>query len=268
MSDAIVTGIGLRGPGLANWMDSRAVLAGLEPYHFCELPKPVGGALPATERRRATLVTRLALDVASEALGGSDPATVTAVFASSGGEVEVIHGIFDQLASDDRRLSPTAFHNSVHNAAAGHWSIASGSHHPADSLCAYDDSFGAGLGEALLRCASGDQRVLLVAYDLPPLFPIAEFRPICHPFAVALLLEPPNPYMGLARLRGEWVNKPPIDELMADPALESLRQDNPAARALPLLAAIAAGHNAALSLGHGMGGSLRLRVVASPGPGG
>lgn len=260
MKPVAVCGVGLRGPGLADWASSRACLAGLAPYAAGAPAKPAGACLPATERRRATAVTRLALDVASEALGETDPTTVRSVFASSGGEVEVIHGIFDQLASDDRRLSPTAFHNSVHNAAAGYWSIASGSRHAADSLCAYDDSFGTGLAEALLRCAGGEENVLLVAYDWPPLAPIAEFRHLSAPFAVALLLNPWPVRPGLALLEAHYRAAPPRHPRLADPRLEALRVGNPAARSLPLLAAIAAGRKAQLSFGQGMGGTLHLTV--------
>ena len=258
-----VAGIGLRGPGLPGWTASRAVLAGAMPYQPVALEKPAGVSLPATERRRATGVTRLALDAASEALGGLDPTQVTAVFASSGGEVEVIHGILEQLASADRRLSPTAFHNSVHNAAAGYWSIASGSHYPADSLCAFDDSFGAGLAEALLRCAEEERHVLLVAYDFPHRFPISEFRRLSAPFAVALLLDPLPENRGLALLEGRYQAGPPRPASLADAQLEALRLGNPAARSLPLLTAIAAGASAELSFSHGLGGALHLSVAGA-----
>jgi hypothetical protein len=260
MNPAIVSGIGLMGPGLHGWSASREILAGVTSYVATECHKPLGICLRAAERRRATLVTRLALDVASEALGNNPPSRVTSIFTSSGGEVEIIHGIFDQLASEDRRLSPTAFHNSVHNAAAGYWSIASGSHHTADSLCAYDDSFGTGLGEALLRCAAGERDVLLVAVDLPPLFPIAEFRQVTQPFAVALLLNASVEQAKLASLEGHFESIPPSPVALNDPLLESLRLANPAARSLSLLMAIAAGRKESLSLGYGMGGSLMLGV--------
>ena len=261
MISAVVTGIGVRGPGLPDWSTARAVLGGQQPYLPEALTKPAGGCLPSTERRRATVVTRLALDAASEALGGSDPAGVTSVFASSGGEVEIIHGIFEQLAGSDRWLSPTAFHNSVHNAAAGYWSIASGSHRSADSLCAFDDSFGVGLGEALLRCLSGDDPVLLVAYDWPPLFPIAEFRRVTQPFAIALLLNAAEPGGTRAgRLTADYLPERPAATAMAVPKLEQLRLDNPAARGLPLLRALAAGASAEIILGHGMAGSLRVGI--------
>jgi hypothetical protein len=261
MMSAVVTGIGVCGPGLPDWATARAVLGGQQPYLPEALAKPAGGCLPPTERRRATVVTRLALDAASEALAGSDPAGVTSVFASSGGEVEIIHGIFEQLAGSDRWLSPTAFHNSVHNAAAGYWSIASGSHRSADSLCAFDDSFGVGLGEALLRCQSGDGPVLLVAYDWPPLFPIAEFRRVTRPFAIALLLDvAESGDMGAGRLTADYWSDRPAATAMVIPGLEQLRLENPAARALPLLKALAAGESTEIILGHGMAGSLRVRI--------
>ena len=261
MIEAYLAGIGLLAPGLPGWPASRPILAGREPYVPAGLPRPAGACLPATERRRATSVTRLALDVAAEALGSADPAGIASVFASSGGEVDVIHAIFDQLAGSDRRLSPTAFHNSVHNAASGYWSIATGSRQPTDSLCAFDDSFGAGLAEALLRCATEGLDVLLVAYDSPPPFPIAEFRPLIAPFGVALLLRH-EPGAGVcARLRAEWRAEPGPDPSLPDPALERLRLGNPAARSLPLLAILAAGRAGRLSLGDGQAGSLNLEIA-------
>jgi hypothetical protein len=264
VSTVFLAGIGLLAPGLPGWPASRPVLAGDEPYRAAEMPRPAGACLPATERRRATAVTRLALDVAAEALGAADPAGVAVVFASSGGEVDVIHGIFEQLAGTDRRLSPTAFHNSVHNAASGYWSIATGSRSPADSLCAFDDSFGSGLAEALLRVETDGTDVLLVAYDLPPQFPISEFRRLAAPFGVALLLSPRESASALARLRGRFSPTPPAAVVLADVGLERLRLGNPAARSLPLLVAVAAGTAARLPLGCRMGGSLDLEVAPWP----
>lgn len=260
MSPVLISGIGLLGPGLPGWPASQAILTGAVPHVPAELSTSAGTCLRAAERRRATAVTRLALDVASEALGASPPVTVTSIFTSSGGEVEVIHGIFDQLAGEDRRLSPTAFHNSVHNAAAGYWSIASGSRQAADSLCAYDDSFGTGLGEALLRCAAGERDILLVAVDLPPLFPISEFRRLGQPFAVALLMNASGEPPGLARLQGHYEPVPTTGRALTDPSLESLRLANPAARSLPLLAAIARREAETLRFGYGMAGNLTVRV--------
>ena len=184
-----VGGIGVRAPGIENWdalLQNPKYIIPVEPAP--EQPKGVGQGLPATERRRATPVTRLALDLAMEAAGNQDQSRLSAVFCSSGGEVTIVHQIFSMLAEADTALSPTAFHNSVHNAAAGYWSIASGSAYPADSLCAFDDSFGAGLAECCLRYADGQRNLLLVAYDVPPPYPISSHRRIQNAMGGALLL--------------------------------------------------------------------------------
>jgi hypothetical protein len=260
MISAYVSGVGLRGPGLPGWAGSRAILAGAAPYLPAELARPTGSRLPATERRRATAVTRLAVDVAEETLGGADPAGIATVFTSSGGEVEVIHGIFAELAGGDRRLSPTQFHNSVHNTAAGYWSIATGARTASNSLCGFDDSFGAGLLETLVQCRTEARSVLLVAYDFPPVFPLSEFRKLEAPFGAGLLLTPEAGADTLARLNGEFLAGEDAGTPLDDPGLELLRLGNPAARGLPLLAALAAGRPATLGFGCGMGGSLRVRV--------
>ncbi|CAL1240020.1 beta-ketoacyl synthase chain length factor [Candidatus Methylocalor cossyra] len=260
MIEAYLASVGLRGPGLASWTSSRAVLGGRAPYRPGVLPRPAGTPLPAMERRRATTVTRLAVEVAAETLGPRDPSGIATVFASSGGEVEVIQAIFEELARPQPVLSPIQFHNSVHNAAAGYWSIATGARSPSSSVGAYDDSFGSGLMEALTQCRTEGCPVLLVAYDCPPGFPLGEHRPLIAPFAVGLLLTPECGADTLARLRAEFVAAAPGASAMLDPDLERLRRGNPAARSLPLLAALAQGEPAEVRLGCGMGGGLLLEV--------
>ncbi len=112
------------------------------------------------------------------------------MFASSGGDGETIHEILATLAGPARELSPTRFHNSVHNVAAGYWSIATGAKTPATSLCAHDGSFAAGLLEAGAQALATNGTVTLIAYDLPYPEPLASVRRIAAPFAVALLLSP------------------------------------------------------------------------------
>lgn len=258
---AAISRVAVLGPGLPGWEASLPVLAGVEAYREGCLPRPIGACIPAVERRRATNATRLAVDAAAQALAGLDASAPATVFASCSGEVEVIHAIFEELSTDRPVLSPTRFHNSVHNAAAGYWSIASRAQTASTSICCYDDSFGAGLLEALVQCASDQCAVLLVAYDEPPVFPIAEFRPILAPFAAAVLLRP-HPESGDLAL-ADWQFEPtdPAASTMTSPELERLRLGNPAARALPLLAALAIGVTADLRFGCGMGGTLRVQVT-------
>ena len=181
-------------------------------------PKPVPDILPATERRRSSTAVRLAIAVAQEALqtGGLRGDQVATIFASSDGDGEVTHQICEALATPEREVSPTSFHNSVHNAPAGYWSIATGSRLPSTSICAYDLSFAAGLLEAVAHTTVEHQSVLLVASDLPFPAPLHALRPVEHSFAAAFLLTPAagrapscvgtfvSPHTG-PRQRSQWI---------------------------------------------------------------
>jgi hypothetical protein len=145
----------------------------------------------------------------------------------------------EALATPERQLSPTRFHNSVHNAPAGYWGIATGATAAANSLCAHDASFGAGLLEALCQVAVEHIPVLLIAYDASYPEPMRSVRPIPDAFGVAMLLAPGPTAVSMARLELAWSEASP--DRMADEALETLRASIPAARSLPLLAQVARG---------------------------
>ena len=168
-------------------------------------------------------------------------AKVPTVFASSGGEMGVLDTLCRTLALPDRLISPTLFHQSVHNTAAGYWGIATTCQQSSTALACYDDSFAAGLLEAVTFVCVEQRPVLLVAYDLAVPAPLNEARPITTGFAVALLLVPPSDSsLATMQLRLEEADQEDIRGLQ-DAALERVRLDNPAARSLPLLRAIATG---------------------------
>lgn len=275
MNPLAVEAVGLMAPGLAGWTASQAVLAGQRPYIDIAEPMPATMAtlLPANERRRATATIKLALQVAQEAMAqaaltpesspgnGREELSVRTVFASSGGDSEVLDKICVALTQPDRPVSPTHFHQSVHNTPAGYWAIATGCMQSSLSLSAYDGSFAAGLREAVALAWADQARVLLVVYDLPLLFPMAEHRKIVAPFAVALLLNPAATANRLALLRLGRDATEPADRL-DDAGLERLRTGNPAARSLPLLCAMAqkAARRVILSAGE----SATLNVEVEP----
>lgn len=237
-----VNGVGLLGPGLDGWPDSRACLAGRAVYTDQHTPEPSAGLLPPNERRRSSEVVRWALHVADEAVSHAavDPRSLLSVFASSGGETEILDRICASLASVERSVSPTLFHHSVHNAAAGYWCIATGNQHSSTSLACYDASFAAGLLEAAATLQCEAQPVLLVAYDVMPPPPLYPARPLVANFAVALVLATEPGADCNARLSIGLVNAEGRSATtMQNSALEKLRRGNPAAHALPLLAAIA-----------------------------
>lgn len=236
---AYIEGIGLLGPGLSDWPGSLAILSGAQPCQPQKTILPPPALLPSAERRRSGAIVRLTLATGLEAIAaaGLDAASLPSVFASSGGDGENCHAICAMLASDDRQISPTRFHNSVHNTAAGYWGIATGSTATSSVLSAFDASFGAGLLEALTQVVVDDTRTVLLACDTAYPEPLHRVRPIPDAFGLALVLAPQRGARALAKITVGLTDA--RADTLADAALENLRVAIPAARGLPLLAAIA-----------------------------
>ena len=226
-------------PGLNGWPQSRTVLSGQESYTASELPPFPKHLLPPNEQRRATPTMKLVLQVAADVLTEQNGPRreLCSVFASSGGDSDVIHRICSALTLPERPVSPTHFHNSVHNAPAGYWSISRRCQQSYTAISAYDASFSAGLLEAAVTALTEQTAVLLVAYDRPLPSPLAAVRTLTTPFAVALLLSP-EASDGLAEFSLN-IDNGPGETTLSHPALEQMRCSNPAARSLPVLAAIA-----------------------------
>lgn len=234
-----VQGIGLRGPGMAGWEATQAILTGQTRLEPGPVSLPAPEALPPAERRRVGVPVKLSMAVGFEAVSQSklDPAELANVFSSTGGDCDNCHAILEALASSDRLISPTRFHNSVHNAPSGYWSIATHCRAPSTSLCAYDATFSAALLEAASQAVSSGQPCLLVAYDTAYPQPLYAFRPIPHPFGVAMVLSPERNEHSLAELRLSLCEEAPA--AMAQAELEALRIGIPGARCLPLLEILA-----------------------------
>lgn len=258
--EAYVSGIGVLGPGLTGWPGSRAVLCGESRYERATTALPPPALLPATERRRSGRVVKLALAVATEATAhaGMEPSQLRSVFSSSTGDGQNCHELCQALAEPAREISPTRFANSVHNAAAGYWSIAHKAMPPSTVLSAFDGSFAAGLLEALGQVAVDEERILLVAYDTDYPEPMRAKRPVPDAFGTALVLTPQRQRGSLARIEAVLGSEPV--EPLADGALEELRGTIPAARALPLLRHLARGGRARTALEYLDGLSLAVEI--------
>ncbi|HSB95254.1 MAG TPA: beta-ketoacyl synthase chain length factor [Spongiibacteraceae bacterium] len=237
---AWIEGVGLLGPGLASWQQLSQIVRGIEPYCAARTLLPAPTLLPPAERRRAVALVKLTLATGLEAVAhaGRDAATLPSIFTSSSGDGQNIHAICETLASSEREISPTRFHNSVHNAAAGYWSIATGATAPSTALCAYDGSFGAGLLEALVWIATEKTPVLLLAYDVDYPAPLHALRPIADAFCTALVLAPERSTNTLGYIDAQLTQAAPTSATL--PELEQLRANIPAARCLPLLELLAA----------------------------
>ncbi|MBE2210555.1 MAG: beta-ketoacyl synthase chain length factor [Xanthomonadaceae bacterium] len=187
---ARIEGIGYWSKGLPSW---RAAVAfaqdGALPENAPARPSPQ--LLAPNERRRAPESVAVALDVALAACesAGRDPAVLPSVFASTHGDLGITDYMSEALAgADPASISPTRFHNSVHNAAAGYWTIGAGCMYPATALSAFDATFAQGLLEAMVQLATGSEAVLLVAYDTGAAGPLEAISDTVGTLGGALLL--------------------------------------------------------------------------------
>jgi hypothetical protein len=211
-------------------------------------PAPATALSPA-ERRRCGKTVRLAIQVAAEASAnaGADESTPS-VFASSGGDSEILHNICETLATNPKDLSPTKFHNSVHNAPVGYWSIAHKATAPSVSLSCFDGTFAGGLIEAASWALTDMGGTLLVVYDLPAPEPLLSACPFTCGFAAAFVLSRDAASRSVAAVDIELTDDTGDISVMRNPNLETLRTGNPAARALILLEALALGKRGRLKV--------------------
>lgn len=234
-----IDGIGLLGPGFDDWPSSISIFTGQHPYQprLTRLSTPL--SLPAAERRRSSDIVKLTLAAGLEAVSaaGLNVSQLPSVFSASGGDGVNCHEICQMLASDDRQISPTRFHNSVHNAAAGYWSIATGAMTPSSVLCAFDASFGAGLLEAMTQAIVDCGACILLACDTPYPEPLHSVRPIQDAFGVALVLAPDRTTKSFVKISVRLTDA--TAARLDNAALETIRTAIPAARSLPLLIEIA-----------------------------
>jgi hypothetical protein len=233
-----VHGVGVVGPGLAGWTEAAAVLTGAQVWRDCDTLVSMPAILPKNERRRSSQAIRLALEATHQAAVASGfPATELAtVFGSSSGDGDVIHAILDSISAHTP-VSPTHFHNSVHNAPAGYWAIATRSHQPSLSLAAYDFTVPATLFTAMGQARRGP--VLMCVYDVPLPAPLHAARPVMPPFGAAIVLSssPGNVAVGQLSVGfGSRDDTPSLPELRE---LHPIFEGNPAARLLPVLEALA-----------------------------
>lgn len=238
---AWIEGIGFLSPGLPDWATAQAVLRGEAALTLAPSLLPPPALLPPAERRRASRVVKATLAIGLEAAthAGADVSTLATVFSASGADGHNCHALCEQLASDDRQISPTRFHNSVHNAAAGYWSIATHSMAPSQVICAFDAGFGAGLIDALGQVNVDQQRTLLVAYDSEYPEPLLSKRETPDCGGIALVLAPAQSERSLCKITVTPTKDPAAGYANAD--LEYLRTFIPALRGLPLLEQLAKG---------------------------
>ncbi len=238
--DIGIAGIGMWSPEVRSWDEAVAALCGKVEIVANSTLRPAPSALPPTERRRAPESVLLGVEVAQQAceMAGIAARDLPHVFASSYGDLPINDYLCETLAQSPLEVSPIRFHNSVHNAPAGYWAIATGCTRSSTAISAGDATFGAGLLETSLIAASTGF-ALLAAYDVPAAGPLRDVVACDSKFAVGMVLAT-QCATPIARLRIALGNSSSAAELASDASvLHASHHDNPAARSLGLLQAIA-----------------------------
>ena len=236
MTDAYVRGVGFWSPGFpsaAAWCSGRPEDGAARPGAAL-LAGPLG--------RRATGLTRLGVEALQQAASDAkvDVSSVATVWATAHGEHETAVEILRGLVLGDGRVSPTKFHNSVYNTAAGYASIATGNRQPSTTLSGGADLVAMALLEGLCTLSAGARNVIVVVLD-EPMLPPFDARGATAPMAAAFCIssEPGGARVRLAGLRREGATRVP-----RHPRFGGLY----VSAALPLLEAVVLGRTTRVAL--------------------
>ncbi|MEO8804237.1 MAG: beta-ketoacyl synthase chain length factor [Rudaea sp.] len=228
-----IEGIGVWSPELANWDTANSMFCGNLAKPIDQATRPAATILPPNERRRAPEAVLLALEAAQQAcaMAQRDPTDLPNVFASAYGDLVINDYMCSTLATAPLDISPTRFHNSVHNAPAGYWAIAAKCMRASTAMSAGAATFGAGLLEATLLALDTQGAVLYVASDVAAVGPLKDAISSRTAFAVAFVLAPPSAN-ACARLRLK-ITRPGLASAASVP--QAANGGNPIADSLPLL---------------------------------
>jgi len=188
-----ITGFGVWARGLQGTEQFLAAhKAGYPKLADSEFVNPRPAAIAPRERRRAGLMINLAVEVAHQACehAGVDKTQVPSVFTSAMGDTAITDYMCRKLAQPEKMLSPTKFHNSVHNAPSGYWTISAENRTPSSFVGGFRESFGAGLLEAASQAEAFVKPVLLVAYDITNSAPFHDIEPVDESLGLALVIAP------------------------------------------------------------------------------
>jgi hypothetical protein len=246
---AEVLGVAFWSPRLPGWPIAAAVLRGESAALDQPAPRPSPSLLAPTERRRAPDTVAIALEVAARACesAGVDPRQLASVFACTEGDLVINDYMSETLARTPLLISPIRFHNSVHNAAAGYWSIGTGCTRPYTALSARHDTFGEGLLEALVQAEAAGMPTLLVAYDIESRGPLATMAPSRGIVGAAAVVAPGRSKASPARLR--WSTVRGVERTTPLDRNAGLVAENAMAPCLPFFEAVALRESRTVRLG-------------------
>jgi hypothetical protein len=249
---------------LPGWDIARRVIQGEQSPPDTAATRPAPMLLPPTERRRAPDTVAVALEVAARACeaAGRSPLDLPSVFASTHGDLAISDYMCTTLASTPALISPIKFHNSVHNAAAGYWSIGTGSSAPYTAISAYQYTFAAGLLESAVQAVCEQRAVLYVAFDIEAKGALATVAQSRGVLGLAMVLSPHRTER--SRMLALQIHASDDDEpTPASSAGYACVKENALAACFPFVESMARNDDAALRLALGERSALHVTMGAS-----
>lgn len=230
-------GMGIWTPGLSGRSAFEALLQNPASRITSQPDKPQPEAIPARERRRASELINLAVEVTHQACDDAqqDKTNVASVFASAMGDTQITDYMCAKLTEDNPLLSPTKFHNSVHNAASGYWTISAGNRTPSTFVGGYTHTFGSGLLEAATSVWERQAPVALVVYDVANDYPLRDICAVDQSLGLAIVVAPKSASGHRLHIKLAAGAVKPM--CCRHKQLDELRQANPIGEGLALLEA-------------------------------
>lgn len=259
MKPVYINTLSIAAAGMMGLDEAMPVLTGQSQWQSAEFPKLTPQLLPANERRRTTPYIKLALQIADEA--NIKEKQLAAVFASSNGDFQISNNICNTLSSEPKFISPTQFHNSVHNAPAGYWAIAAKSPAASTSISTGNSTYASGLLEAVTQVLFEQEDILFVAYDYPAEAPLDKFSDVSEPFATACVLSLNKTATSYAAIKIDITNENIEESECNNSSLNALQKSNPIAASLPLLEALCVENSTTLYLPHLNQSKLKVEIT-------
>jgi len=198
---------------------------------------PKAEILPARLRRRCSLLTRMSAEVVAKASAEAaiDTSSATVILASVYGEIRTTGQLLVMMAEEPGSpLSPTRFHNSVHNTPIGYLSIACKNHCGSTAISAGPRTLAMAMLEAATVIAAGEGPVVVVLVEEPLPEGLAMDRGTYDGLAVAFVVEAARD-AGIRVRLGRAASAHPLPEIPENIA------GNPCANAVAVATALIAG---------------------------
>ena len=169
-------------PEIESWMQKMA-----DP----EATQPLAKILEGSLRRRAAPLTRMSVEVMQQAvqMAGCEISCMPSVWGTAHGEHSTAIGLLGMMHRGSGKLSPTKFHNSVHNTPSGYASISTQNQMQSTTITGGAEIVVSVLCEAIAMVADLETDVAVTLADEPLMSPFHN-ESCTTPLGISFVLSP------------------------------------------------------------------------------